>query len=120
MTTADDFKAAKKSAISAAMDIAEAVSENRLDATQLDRAAADAVRELAGTVAGPGDPLWELHVEIARQVLAVGGGIPAGELAEWLAVTRAAEGAEPVAPEPSWIERALAEGADDEEELAGD
>jgi hypothetical protein len=52
-------------------------------------------------------------------VLAVGGGVPVGELAEWVAVYRAAEADEVVpAPEvgrgPSWIEAALAQdlGAD--------
>lgn len=44
-------------------------------------------RELFGTVAGPGDALWELQVEVARAVLAQKG-IPADELSEWFAVAR--------------------------------
>lgn len=120
MSTADQIKAAKKSAIGAAMDVAEGIAENRLAPAELDTVALDECRQLFGAVAGPGDPLWELHIEVARQVLAVGGGIPAAELAEWLAVTRAAEGAEPVAPEPSWIERALEQHADDDDEEDSD
>jgi len=44
-------------------------------------------RELFGTVAGPGDALWELQVKVARDVLAQKG-ISADELTEWLAVAR--------------------------------
>ena len=44
-------------------------------------------RELFGTVVGDGDPLWDLHRDIARQVLALDG-VPADELSEWLAVAR--------------------------------
>lgn len=47
--------------------------------------AADECRELFAAVVGPGDPLWPLHIEVTRQVLAADG-IPAGELTEWLAV----------------------------------
>lgn len=92
MTTAEQVKAAKKAAVDAAMSVAEDVATGRLDTAALDTAVATECRELFGRVAGPGDPLWELHVDIARQVLAVGGGLPADELAEWLAVTRQAEG----------------------------
>jgi hypothetical protein len=60
-----------------------------------------------------------LHVEVARQVLAVGGGVPVDELAEWVAVYRAAEAeaaelaaAVPAVRGPSWIETVLAEVED--------
>jgi hypothetical protein len=56
--------------------------------------------------------------------LAVGGGVPTDELAEWVAVYRAAEAeaaelaaAVPADRGPSWIETAL---ADVEDETAGD
>ena len=105
-------KAAKKAAVLAAMSIAEDIAEGRVQPADLDAQALTECRSLFGRVAGPGDPLWELHVDVARQVLAVGG-VPAGELAEWAAVQAAAEGVE-AEREPSWIERALADGADDE------
>lgn len=92
MTTAEQIKAARKAGVDAAMSVAEDVATGRLDTTALDAAVAAECRALFARVEGPDDPLWELHVEVARQVLAVGGGISAGELAEWLAVTRAAEG----------------------------
>lgn len=91
-TSAEQIKAARKAGVDAAMSVAEDVATGRLDTAQLDAAVAAECRALFARVEGPDDPLWDLHVEVARQVLAVGGGIPAGELAEWLAVTRAAEG----------------------------
>lgn len=106
MTTAEQTKAAKKAAVDAAMSVAQDVAENRLDCAQLDAAVEAECRELFGRVAGPDDPLWELHVSVARQVLGLDG-IPVDELAEWLAVSRAAQGIE-AAGEPSWIETALA------------
>ncbi|MHC9292028.1 flagellar hook-length control protein [Mycobacterium sp. LTG2003] len=118
MTTAEQLaaakKAAKKAGVDAAMTLAEDIATGRLDPAALDAAAAAEARALFGRVEGPGDPLWELHVDVARQVLAVGGGIPANELAEWAAVYRLAEGVE-TEREPSWIERALAEGDDEPE-----
>lgn len=113
MTTRKD---AMKAAVTAALEIAEDVTAGRLDVAALDAAALAECRQLFARVAGPADPLWQLHVEVARQVLAVGGGIGVDELAEWVAVYRAAE-AEVAAPAPvparsgpSWIEVALAEG----------
>ncbi len=115
-------KDAMKAAVTAALQIAEDVTAGQLDVTAMDALVLAECRNLFARVVGPGDPLWELHVEVARQVLAVGGGIPVGELAEWVAVYRAAE-ADEVVPAaqpgvagrgPSWIEAALAQdlGAD--------
>jgi hypothetical protein len=111
VTTTERIKAARKAGVDAAMSVAEDVATGRLDTTQLDAAVAAECRELFARVEGPDDPLWELHVDVARQVLAVGGGIPAGELAEWLAVTRAAEGveAEPDADAGEWTAEACDE-----------
>ncbi|EHI13167.1 hypothetical protein [Mycolicibacterium thermoresistibile] len=108
---------AQQAAIKSAMAVARDVAEGRLQPDQLDALAADECRALFGTVVGAGDALWELHVDVARQVLALGG-VPANELAEWLAVTRAAEAeAEPEAEVGgSWIERALAQLGDGDED----
>lgn len=101
-------KAAKKAGVDAAMSVAEDIATGKLDPAALDAAAAEEARALFGRVEGPGDPLWDLHVDVARQVLAVGGGVSSVELAEWTAVYRAAEGVE-AAPAVSWIEDALAQ-----------
>lgn len=73
--------------IKAAMSVARDVAEGRLDPENIGRAAAAECRELFGVVAGPMDALWPMHLDIARQVLALGG-VPADELTEWLAVAR--------------------------------
>lgn len=110
-------KDAMKAAVTAALQIAEDVTAGQLDVTAMDALVLAECRDLFARVVGPGDPLWDLHVEVARQVLAVGGGVPVGELAEWVAVYRAAEADEVVVPAPevagrgpSWIEAALAAG----------
>ncbi|QRY48131.1 flagellar hook-length control protein [Mycolicibacterium boenickei] len=113
MTTTEQIKAARKAGVDAAMSVAEDIATGRVDCAQLDAAVAAECRELFGRVAGLGDPLWELHVDIARQVLAVGGGLSSTELAEWTAVYRAAEGVE-TAPASSWIEDALAQYDDED------
>jgi hypothetical protein len=108
-------KDAAKAAVTAALAIAEDVTAGQLDPLALQAAAVQECRELFARVAGPEDPLWAVHVDVARQVLAVGGGIPVDELAEWVAVYRAAEADAEVAPVPavpvvsgrSWIEAAL-------------
>ena len=108
-------KDAMKAAVTAALQIAEDVTAGHLDVTTLDALALEECRNLFARVVGPGDPLWDLHVDVARQVLAVGGGVPVDELAEWVAVYRAAaaDAAELAASVPadrgvSWIEAALA------------
>lgn len=100
-------------AIKAAMSVAKDVAEGRMDPAELDAVAVAECRELFGRVEGPADPLWDLHVDVARQVLGLDG-IPVDELAEWLAVARAVQGVEPPA-EASWIEDALAAFDDDED-----
>lgn len=95
------------------MQLARDLVDGRITPADVEGPAVAQCEALFGTVAAPGDPLWELQCRVARGVLAAGG-VPANELAEWVAVTRLAEGGP--APEPSWIERALAEGADDEDE----
>jgi hypothetical protein len=73
--------------IRAAASVARDAAEGRLSPAALQQQSVAECRELFGTVAGPGDPLWELHVEVCRAVLAQRG-IPADELTEWLAVAR--------------------------------
>lgn len=82
-------------AIKAASSLARDIADGGLSPSDLEAQAVAECRELFGTVAGPDDPLWELHRDIARQVLALDG-VPADELAEWLAVARQRVG-EPVA-----------------------
>lgn len=97
MTTAED-------AIKAAMGVARDVAEGRLSPADLERQAAVEARAMFGTVIGPADALWGVQVEVARQVVALGG-MSAAELAEWAVVLAEPE---PVGPGGSWIERALA------------
>lgn len=80
----------KHDAVSAAMAVAEDVASGKLSPADLERQAVAELRELLGTVTGPGDPLWSLQVDVARRVLAAGG-VPADELAEWAAVARSRE-----------------------------
>jgi hypothetical protein len=73
--------------IRAAASVARDAAEGGLSPAALQEQAVAECRELFGTVAGPGDALWELQVEVARAVLAQKG-IPADELSEWFAVAR--------------------------------
>lgn len=52
--------------------------------------AVETCRQMVGTVAGPDDPLWSVQLDIARQVLGLGG-VPADELTEWLSAARSRE-----------------------------
>lgn len=99
-------------AIKAAMLVAKDVAEGRLDPAELNAAVVAECRELFAFVAGPGDPLWDIHVEVTRQVLALDG-IPVDELAEWLAVTRRAQGIE-AKSESGWMARVLEQIAEDD------
>jgi len=102
--------------IKAAMSVARDLAEGQLSPAQMAAELEAHCRELFGQVIGPDDPLWELQVRVARGVLALGG-IPANEIAEWLAVIRATEAAEQAMPPgESWIEQALAL-LDDEESV---
>lgn len=89
----------KRDAVDAAMTVAEQIADGRLDPSALQAQTVIELRELVGTVLGEGDPLFDLQCQIARGVLAADG-IPASELAEWLAVARnrAGEPLEPTAP----------------------
>ncbi|BBZ64509.1 hypothetical protein [Mycolicibacterium monacense] len=89
----------KRDAVDAAMSVAQQIAEGRLDPATLQQQAVAECRALAGEVSGPDSPLWSLQVDIARQVLSLGG-IPATELAEWAAVfrRRAPEASEPPVP----------------------
>lgn len=78
---------AKKLAVEAALSVADEVAKGVVSARDLEGAAEAECRALFGMVVGVGDPLWGLHVDVARQVLSLGG-VPANELAEWLAVAR--------------------------------
>lgn len=102
----------KSDAVKAAMQIATDVTEGKVQVDELEAAAVAECRKLFGTVYGPDDPLWDLHLDISRQFIAMNG-FTADELAEWVAVMRSREDAK---PEKSWIERALAEGTDGDEE----
>lgn len=73
--------------IKAAASVARDAAEGRLSPAALEEQAVAECRELFGTVTGPGDALWELQVEVARDMLAQTG-IPADELSEWLAIAR--------------------------------
>lgn len=87
-------------AIKAASSIARDAADGRLSPTALQDQAVAELREMVGTVVGPDDPAWSLQCDIARQVLALDG-VPADELAEWLAVARLRAG-EPVStPAPA-------------------
>lgn len=79
--------AAKRDAITAAMDLAEDITSGKVDPAELDAELVDACRQLFGIVAGPDDPLFELQRDVTRQVLAAGG-LTADELSEWGAVLR--------------------------------
>lgn len=96
-------------AVKATMAIARGLTEGTLRVEDMHARAVARCEELMGTVIGPASPVWALQQKVARGVLAVDG-IPADELAEWLAVTRAKQGVTGPGPPPvSWVERALAE-----------
>lgn len=63
------------------------VSEGALTAATMADRAVQRCREVFGQCDGPTDPLWPVHVDLCRAVLGHGG-IPASELAQWLAVAR--------------------------------
>lgn len=109
---------AKRQVVKAALSVADEVAKGIITPAELDAAAAAECRALFRVVAGPGDLLWELQGEVCRDVLAMGG-VPADELAEWAAVQATAEGLDGVR-QPSFIERMLAAGADDEAEEESD
>ena len=91
--------ASKRDAITAALDLAEDLGSRKVDPTELDRELVDICRQLFGTVAGSDDPLWSLHLDVARQVLAAGG-LSLDEVAEWEAVLRRRAQGDQTQPNP--------------------
>lgn len=90
----------KRDVIDAALSVADDAAQGRLSPTDLQQQAVTELRELVGTVVGDGDPLWELHADVARQAVGLGALSP-DELREWAAVLDRQRGVEPVeAPEP--------------------
>lgn len=78
---------AEANIVTAAMSVARDAAEGRLSSAQLDAALADELREAFGDVVGDGDSLWQLQLDVARRVIALGG-ISADELSEWAAALR--------------------------------
>lgn len=78
----------RQDGIRAAMSVAKDIAAGRLDPAELASDFAQEALELFGRVVGTGDPLWPVQVDVARQVLALGG-VPVDELSEWSAVARA-------------------------------
>lgn len=102
------MSAERKAAVEAVLKVAEDLAEGRLDPEELNADCSKEMATLFGVAVGPGDAAWELQCRVARQVIALDG-IPVDELAEWVAVLGARDG------QPSWIERALADGVDSDD-----
>jgi hypothetical protein len=79
----------RRDVIDAALALAEDAAQGRCDPAELESDVAAVCRELFGDVRGPEDPLWGVQLDVCRGVLGARG-IPADELAEWLAVARRA------------------------------
>lgn len=82
--------APKAAGIKAAMAVARDIADAKLDPADLTAEFVADARSLFGVVVRPDDPLWPLQLDVARQVLDLGG-VPADELAEWLTVARRRE-----------------------------
>lgn len=80
----------KAEAINSAMTLAENVAAGKIDPAALEDELVAECRELFGVVAGGGDPLWPLHIDVTRQSIDAGA-LSADELAEWAAVIRRRE-----------------------------
>ena len=93
MANRADRRAAQRQAVAQARNVLQRLSSGRLEVADLERQTADEARIQFSTVEGPGDPMWESHVEIARRVLSLNG-LPADEVGEWAAVIASAEAAE--------------------------
>ena len=90
MTTTSDT-AGLDPVASAALDLARDAAEGRVSVATVEQAAEQRCRALFGSVGGPGDVLWALHTEVARQAISLGA-LSASELGEWVAVLRQREG----------------------------
>ncbi len=75
----------------AALNLARSAAEGSISVADVEWHAVEQCKELFGTVAGPGDPLWPTHVAITKQAIALGA-LTASELGEWTAVIRQREG----------------------------
>lgn len=84
--------------ISSAMSVARDAAEGRLDPAALQRELLAEMSRVLDTDAEPGSELAALQVSVCRRVLARGG-IPASEVAEWLAVARSRAGGTDTPPE---------------------
>lgn len=73
--------------VTAAMSVARDAAEGKIDPAALEQQAVTELRSMLGDVVGQGDPMWPLQLDVARQVLALGG-VPADELNEWAAALR--------------------------------
>jgi hypothetical protein len=71
--------------VKAALALARDLAAGQVDPAQLEAELATKCRELFSVVAGPTDPLWELQVSVARQVIEAGG-LTLDEIREWCAV----------------------------------
>lgn len=98
-------------AIEAVMQIAADLAEGKITPAEVEVPAVEQCRQLFSHVVDDGSELAELQASVARKAIAAGL-IPVNELSEWVAVFTP-----DVEPEPelSWIERVLADGADDED-----
>lgn len=76
--------------IKAATSVARDAAEGRLTPADIERQAVEELSALMLLPADPGTALADLRIEVARRVLAEGG-VPADEVAEWLAVQRRRE-----------------------------
>lgn len=85
--------------VKAAMSVARDAADGKLDPASLSDRAVSECRELFSDVVGQDDPLWPLHLDIARQVLALGG-VPADELSEWAAALRHRDAEPSSEPQP--------------------
>ena len=74
----------------AALDLAKDAAEGRVSIDVVEQMAADRCGALFGSVVGPGDPVWPLQCDVARQAISLGA-LSASELAEWAAVMRQRE-----------------------------
>jgi hypothetical protein len=74
-------------AVDAVAVLMRQVAEGTLTGAVIASQAAQRCREVFAVCDGPSDPLWPAHVEICRSVLGFGG-LPAAEVAQWLAVAR--------------------------------
>ncbi|MCV7223633.1 flagellar hook-length control protein [Mycolicibacterium elephantis] len=73
--------------VTAAMSVARDAAEGKIDPAALEQQAVTELGRLFSDVVGQDDPLWPLQLDVARQVLALGG-VSADELNEWAAALR--------------------------------